>query len=154
MTPQMKGNGWTIPLVAMVVTYCAPLPPPQAGDFAPELGVAPAEMRDLGRGLWVRDLRAGTGPVAGPQSQVVVVYTLWLADGTLVEDSRGAGEAVRLRLGAGEALAGLERGLAGMRAGGRRQLVVPPALGYGRLGTDGVPPNSTLIFDVEVVDVR
>jgi len=150
----MKGCHGTISLLFLLVTSCAPLEPPRAGDFAPELGVEPGEMRSGGGGLWIRELREGTGPEARSRSQVVVVYTLWLADGTLLEDSRGAGQALRLTLGAGEAIAGLERGLLGMRAGGRRQLVVPPSLGYGSRGTDEVPANATLIFDVEVVDVR
>jgi FKBP-type peptidyl-prolyl cis-trans isomerase FkpA len=138
----------------LLVTSCAPLPAPLHGEFAPELAVEAEEMRHAGGGLWLRDLREGSGAEVGPRSEVVVVYTLWLADGTLVQDSRGAGEGVRIRVGAGEALPGLERGLRGMRSGGRRQLVVPPHLAYGRAGTADVPPHSTLIFDIEVVDVR
>jgi FKBP-type peptidyl-prolyl cis-trans isomerase len=150
----MRMYAWTIPLLFTLVTSCAPLPPPQTGDFSPELGVDPDAMRDAGGGLWIRDLREGSGPEVGARSTVVVVYTLWLADGTLVQDSRAEGAGVRVQMGAEEVIAGMERGLRGMRAGGRRQLIIPPRLGYGRLGTEVVPPNSTLVFDIEVVDVR
>jgi FKBP-type peptidyl-prolyl cis-trans isomerase len=84
---------------------------------------------------------------------VSVQYTGWLSDGTPFDTSRGGAPFVFV-LGAGQVIAGFDEGVRGMEIGGKRRLIVPPALGYGSTGAGPIPPNATLIFDVELVAVR
>jgi FKBP-type peptidyl-prolyl cis-trans isomerase len=105
---------------------------------------------------------AGTGDLAEHGRLVVVHYTGWLYDeqapdhkGRQFDSSRDRGEPFSFPLGAGRVIAGWDQGVAGMRVGGRRTLVIPPELGYGARGAGGViPPNATLVFDVELLAVR
>ena len=116
--------------------------------YAPALGVdLPSATRI--DGIYVHEKAAGAGDPAAPSAQVTVHYTLYLPDGTQVQTTRG-GEPMAVRLDDSTFLIG--RALVGMRPGGRRVLVVPPAQGYGRAGVEGmIPPNSTIVFDVERV---
>jgi FKBP-type peptidyl-prolyl cis-trans isomerase len=123
--------------------------------YADSLGVQLDSMTRLPGGVYVRDLRVGSGAPADSGSQVTVHYTGWLTDGRVFDSSRERGQPITFRLGVGDVIAGWERGVAGMRAGGRRQLVIPPALGYGRAGSPGaIPSRATLVFDVELVRVQ
>lgn len=105
-------------------------------------------------GLAYRDLTVGTGPAAEIGSLLSVHYTGWLPDGTKFDSSRDANTPFAFTLGGGEVIQGWEEGVAGMRAGGRRQLVIPPGLGYGGVRTGSIPPNSTLVFNVELLAVH
>ena len=108
------------------------------------------------------DLVVGTGTSAATGSRVTVRYTGWLYDPTQAEskgrqfDSSGAGTFGPFVLGAGSVIQGWDRGLVGMRVGGRRRLVIPPDLAYGSQGAGNgvIPPNATLVFDVELVAVQ
>jgi len=108
------------------------------------------------------DERAGTGNEAVAGRQVTVHYTGWLYDaakpdhkGSKFDSSRDRNEPFAFRLGGGDVIRGWDEGVAGMKVGGRRTLTIPAALGYGSRGAGGViPPNATLIFDVELLDVR
>src|SRR5690606_27113646 len=101
------------------------------------------------------DLAQGSGATATPGSEVVVHYTGWLPDGEQFDSSRDAGQPFSFPLGAGRVIDGWDEGVAGMQVGGRRRLVIPPALAYGADGAGGViPPNATLVFDVELLEVR
>jgi FKBP-type peptidyl-prolyl cis-trans isomerase FkpA len=103
-------------------------------------------------GLQYDDLRVGQGAVARFGSDVVVHYTGWLTDGTKFDSSRDRNEPFGFALGQGNVIAGWEEGVAGMRVGGLRKLTIPPALGYGEWGAgDVIPPNSTLVFEVELL---
>jgi FKBP-type peptidyl-prolyl cis-trans isomerase len=106
-------------------------------------------------GLRYVDLVRGSGPQPEAGQTVVVRYTLWLeASGAMIDSSRG-GEPFEFVLGGGLVVDGFDEGIATMREGGRRRLIVPPRLGYGDDDDyEDIPPNSTLIFDVELVDVR
>ena len=105
------------------------------------------------------DLRLGTGAEAATGNTVGVLYTLWLFD-----SSKSDGKGLQLetsgttpftfRLGAGGVIRGWERGVPGMRVGGQRRLVVPPNLAYGDTRSGIVPPNATLVFDIELVSVQ
>jgi FKBP-type peptidyl-prolyl cis-trans isomerase FkpA len=106
-------------------------------------------------GLKYTDDQVGTGAVATPGKTAVVHYTGWLLDGTKFDSSRDRNQPFSFPLGAGQVIKGWDEGVAGMKVGGKRTLIVPPALGYGARGAGGViPPNATLKFEVELLDVR
>jgi FKBP-type peptidyl-prolyl cis-trans isomerase len=107
-------------------------------------------------GLTYWDIRVGTGEVAKEGSRVRVHYTGWLTNGKKFDSSVDAGQPFDFRIGNGEVIKGWEEGVAGMRVGGKRQLRIPPGLGYGAEGTPGgpIPPNATLIFDVQLLGVQ
>ena len=124
-------------------------------SFAPSLGVDLAKMTRRPSGLHVLERRRGSGAVADSGRWVTVNYTGWLTDGTVIDDTRKAKKPRDVLLGFGKVIPAWEEGLRGMRAGGRRLLVVPPALGYGAAGQPGtVPSRATLVFDVELVRVH
>ena len=106
-------------------------------------------------GLKYTDDQVGTGAVATAGKTAVVHYTGWLLDGTKFDSSRDRNQPFSFPLGAGQVIKGWDEGVAGMKVGGKRTLIVPPALGYGARGAGGViPPNATLKFEVELLDVR
>jgi FKBP-type peptidyl-prolyl cis-trans isomerase FkpA len=105
-------------------------------------------------GLQYWDLKKGTGAVAKAGQTVKVHYTGWLTDGKMFDSSVTRGEPFEFKLGAGMVIKGWDEGVAGMKVGGKRQLRIPPDLGYGARGAGGaIPPNSTLVFDVELLGV-
>jgi len=112
--------------------------------------------------LVAADDLAGNGNEAVNGRQVTVHYTGWLYDqsrpdrkGTKFDSSRDRNEPFSFRLGGGQVIRGWDQGVAGMKVGGRRTLTIPPQLGYGSQGAGGViPPNATLLFEVELLDVR
>jgi FKBP-type peptidyl-prolyl cis-trans isomerase FkpA len=106
-------------------------------------------------GLQYWDLQAGAGTVAKAGSKVKVHYTGWLTNGRKFDSSLDRNEPFEFSLGAGQVIRGWDEGVAGMHVGGKRQLRIPPQLGYGSRGAgDVIPPNSTLIFDVELLSVK
>ncbi|MCC6956759.1 MAG: FKBP-type peptidyl-prolyl cis-trans isomerase [Anaerolineales bacterium] len=106
-------------------------------------------------GLQYEDLLVGEGAQAQPGDTVSVHYTGWLQDGTKFDSSLDRGQPFTFTLGRGEVIKGWDKGVAGMRAGGKRRLVIPPDLGYGSQGAGGViPPGATLIFEVELVEIK
>ncbi len=106
-------------------------------------------------GLKYLDLVEGTGVTPKPGQTVEVHYIGTLEDGTKFDSSRDRGTPFSFKIGAGQVIKGWDEGLSTMQMGGRRQLVIPPDLGYGSRGAGGViPPNSTLIFDVELLGVK
>ena len=105
-------------------------------------------------GLQYWDIKEGTGDVAKAGKQVKVHYTGWLADGKKFDSSVDRGEPFSFPLGAGKVIKGWDEGVQGMKVGGKRQLRIPPDLGYGARGAGGlIPPNSTLVFDVELLEI-
>lgn len=104
--------------------------------------------------LQIEDLQVGTGKEAKPGQSVSVHYTGTLTNGSKFDSSRDRNEPFEFALGAGMVIKGWDQGIAGMKVGGRRKLTIPPELGYGPMGYPPViPPNSTLIFDVELIEV-
>ena len=109
-------------------------------------------------GLQYEDTVEGTGEVANPGAHVSVHYTGWLYEGDVkgakFDSSKDRNEAFSFPLGAGHVIKGWDEGVQGMRIGGARVLVIPPQLGYGARGAGGViPPNATLMFEVELLGV-
>ena len=110
-------------------------------------------------GLKYVDTQVGAGAEATPGQRVSVHYTGWLDNGgqpgNKFDSSLDRRQPFQFRLGGGEVIKGWDEGVAGMRVGGRRRLMIPANLGYGARGASGViPPNAALIFDVELLDVR
>lgn len=134
-------------LTALLAVACTPPGPPAGGSVG--------ELQRI-------DLKDGTGTVAAPGDEVSVHYTGWLYDedapkhrGKQFDSSRERGEPIVFLLGAGRVIRGWDEGVAGMRIGGQRILLIPAAYGYGRKGAGGViPPGASLVFEVELVDVR
>ena len=105
-------------------------------------------------GLQYWDIVVGTGATAMPGNTVKVHYSGFLTNGQKFDSSRDRGEPFSFPLGAGQVIKGWDEGVAGMKVGGQRQLRIPPDLGYGAAGAPGaIPPNATLIFDVELLEV-
>ena len=110
-------------------------------------------------GLQYIDLTVGNGEVAKTGDQVSVHYTGWLQNpdgskGQKFDSSKDRGQPFQFALGQGEVIKGWDEGVQGMKVGGVRELIIPPALGYGQRGAGGViPPNATLIFEVELLGV-
>ena len=101
------------------------------------------------------DDQIGTGTEATTGKTAVVHYTGWLMDGTKFDSSVDRNQPFSFPLGRGQVIKGWDEGVAGMKIGGKRTLLIPPALGYGARGAGGViPPGATLLFEVELVDLR
>lgn len=106
-------------------------------------------------GLIVEDLVVGTGAIAQTNSIITVDYTGMLTDGTIFDSSKNPGrDPFRFTLGSQQVIAGWDQGLEGMHVGGKRKLTIPPELGYGARDLGVIPPNSTLIFEVELLSVE
>ena len=118
--------------------------------FAPDLAVDLKSFTRLPSGMYIFDAVKGNGVVASEGRKVTFRYSVFLPDGSLVETQR---QPIEAEMSEGM-IKGLRFGIAGMRAGGTRRLVVPASLAYGRSQVGKVPPNSTLVFDVELVSVR
>lgn len=107
----------------------------------------------------IGEIEEGTGPVADKGKKVALLYKGWLTNGSLVDESKpsqAGGKIVPLsfQIGGGQVIAGMEQGVFGMKEGGKRRIIIPPAVGYGDHGYGSIPANSVLIFDVELVSVQ
>jgi len=109
----------------------------------------------LADGLKYTDDTLGTGAEAITGKTAVVHYTGWLSDGKKFDSSKDSGRPFSFALGGGQVIKGWDEGVVGMKVGGKRTLIIPPDLGYGPRGYPGaIPPNATLKFEVELIDVR
>ena len=126
---------------------------PAVETYAAALGVNIAAMTKRNDNLYVQDLTVGTGAEAVAGRTLDMRYTGWLTNGNRF-DSNVGGPAFSFTLGAGMVIPGWDQGVAGMKVGGKRKLVIGSALGYGPGGSGPIPPNATLVFDVELVAVR
>jgi peptidylprolyl isomerase len=120
--------------------------------LSPAFAEAPAKSNS---GLQYTDVKEGKGATPKEGQVVVVHYTGTLPDGTKFDSSRDRGDPFKFTLGAGQVIKGWDEGIATMKVGGQRKLVIPPELGYGAQGAGGViPPNATLHFDVELIGIE
>jgi FKBP-type peptidyl-prolyl cis-trans isomerase len=106
-------------------------------------------------GLQYEDLQEGTGAAAKSGDVVDVHYTGWLTNGTKFDSSHDRNRPFSFQVGAGRVIKGWDEGVAGMQVGGKRKLMIPPALGYGQRGAgSAIPPNSELVFEVELLRIQ
>jgi len=106
-------------------------------------------------GLQYEDLVVGTGPSPARGESVQVHYTGWLTDGSKFDSSKDRGTPFVFPLGMGRVIKGWDEGVASMKVGGKRKLIIPANLGYGAQGAGGViPPNATLVFEVELLGIQ
>jgi FKBP-type peptidyl-prolyl cis-trans isomerase FkpA len=126
---------------------------PATDTYAQSLGVNLSQMTRISDALYIQDLVPGGGTLATTGKAVQVTYTGWLPNGTQFESNVGKAT-YGFTLGAHEVIEGWDLGLIGMKVGGKRRLVIGSALGYGSRGNGPIPPNSTLVFDVQLVSAQ
>jgi FKBP-type peptidyl-prolyl cis-trans isomerase FkpA len=130
--------------------------PAPAGQVPAAAETTPGgSVHKLPSGLEYEELLVGDGKMADPGMTVAVHYTGWLTNGQKFDSSFDRGQPYRFVLGQRAVIDGWDQGIKGMRIGGKRKLTIPPELGYGARGMGGViPPNATLVFEVQLVDVK
>ncbi len=153
-------------LIALVALGCdgddggAPGGQDQTGDTEGGPPAVSGEEQTTASGLKFIDIQEGTGSSPQAEQTVIVHYTGWLEDRTKFDSSLDRGQPFQFALGVGQVIPGWDEGLATMKQGGKRRLIIPPELAYGeqgiqdRTGRDVIPPNATLTFDVELLEVR
>ncbi len=130
-----------------------------AGSISTAMAQRAGSTMTTSSGLQITDLKIGAGATPRRGQTCVMHYTGWLYDngakGKKFDSSRDRGQPFEFPLGMGRVIAGWDEGVATMKVGGQRTLIIPPELGYGARGAGGViPPNATLMFDVELLDVK
>ena len=136
---------------ASATTTGTPSAPPLAAPPVP----APSRVVTTASGLQIEDLVIGDGALAENGMEALVHYTGWFTDGRKFDSSYDREKPYRLFIGRGEVIRGWDEGLLGMRVGGKRRIVVPPSLGYGSAGKGNlVPPDVTLVFELQIMDLR
>ena len=139
-------------VIALSGTFAAAVPTPASAQTIGKTMTTPS-------GLKITDNKVGTGAQPQTGQTCVMHYTGWLyengAKGAKFDSSVDRGQPFEFKIGVGQVIGGWDEGVATMKVGGKRTLIIPPELGYGARGAGGViPPNATLIFDVELVDVK
>lgn len=134
-------------VLAVLVAACAQTQAPSGGGGGQEVTTS--------SGLKYEDTKVGTGAEAKSGQTVAVHYTGWLTNGTKFDSSKDRGQPFTFPLGGGRVIKGWDEGVQGMKIGGVRKLTIPASLGYGAQGAGGViPPNATLVFEVDLLDVK
>ena len=141
-----KSNTWTIIILCVALAII--------GVTLWKYFSAAGSETTTGSGLKYVDEVVGTGESPSPGKNVTVHYTGRLEDGTKFDSSVDRGQPYEFTIGVGQVIKGWDEGVMTMKVGGKRKLIVPPDLGYGSDSSDPIPPNSTLIFEVELLGVR
>ncbi|MBA3319783.1 MAG: FKBP-type peptidyl-prolyl cis-trans isomerase [Gemmatimonadales bacterium] len=145
----------SVALFALLLSACGNDDRPKEAVPGSGFEIDSAALTKTASGLQYQDIVIGTGAEATPGQVAVVHYTGWLTDGTKFDSSRDRNEPFPFPVGGGQVIAGWDQGVAGMKVGGRRKLVIPPDLGYGPQGSPPViPPAATLVFDVELLELK
>lgn len=105
-------------------------------------------------GLQIEDIKVGSGPAVKSGDTVVINYTGTLLDGTKFDSSYDRGQPFTTQIGVGQVIKGWDEGVVGMKVGGKRKLTIPPDLAYGDQAVGSIPPNSTLVFEVELMGIK
>jgi FKBP-type peptidyl-prolyl cis-trans isomerase FkpA len=161
-TPKKTSRAALIAIAVVVIAAGAGLYNRSHREDPSSTAGGPAATAAPTQGIKMTDVKEGSGAEAVTGKTVVVHYTGWLYDesatdhkGKKFDSSRDRGDPFDFPLGAGHVIKGWDQGVAGMKVGGQRTLVIPPEMGYGARGAGGViPPNATLVFDVELLDVK
>jgi FKBP-type peptidyl-prolyl cis-trans isomerase FkpA len=144
-----------IALTAAAMAACSSGTDPLTDDlFAPELGIDLSQMTRMSSGLYYQDLVVGTSPAVVNGSNVIVHYEGWLPDGTKFDSSRDRGDPFVFAVGEGSVIQGWDEGVVGILLGGTRRLVIPSELAYGERGAGPIPPDTPLVFEVEVLAIQ
>lgn len=149
-----------VPLVLALLTACgsdntAPsIPTIEETTFDAALGIDLATFTKNANGLYFKELVVGTGTLAQDGKQVGVRYKGQLPDAFVFDENAPPKPVFSFRLGAGEVVPGFDQGTRGMRIGGKRQVIIPPVLGYGSRGSGSVPPYAILIFTIDLISVQ
>lgn len=122
--------------------------------FAASLGVDLAASTKTPNGAYYRDIVVGTGPVVAAGQTLKIRYTGWLSDGTEFDSNLTAQDPLPFRFGVNDVIPGFDEAMVGVRVGGKRQLIIPPSLGYGFNPYGPIPGNSVLVFNVEVISAE
>jgi peptidylprolyl isomerase len=130
----------------IAVTTMAATPSQEPTGASPKISTA--------SGLQYEEVVEGTGALPQKGQTVSVHYTGTLEDGSVFDSSRKRGQPFEFKLGVGQVIKGWDEGVGSMKVGGRRNLIIPPDLGYGSRGIGPIPPNATLIFDVELLGIK
>ncbi|HEX6040472.1 FKBP-type peptidyl-prolyl cis-trans isomerase [Longimicrobium sp.] len=143
-------------LVLPTLAACGSDGPTSVEDtkFAPELGVDLSTMTRTSNGLYYKDLTVGTGAVVQSGQTVSAYYKGWFPSGRSFEQLQPPSGAYPFILGVGAVIKGWDQGIPGMKVGGKRLLVIPSDLAYGSAGRGSIPPNSILVFEVEITAAR
>lgn len=142
-------------LGATLTQGCTKKTPDTGSAAAPDAAPAAAAQQTAVTELKIEELKVGTGAEAASGKTVSVHYTGWLTDGKKFDSSKDRGQPFEFSLGAGQVIQGWDQGVAGMKVGGVRKLTIPSHLGYGERGAGGqIPPNATLVFEVELLGVK
>lgn len=149
-------SGSILGLLVLAMTACggrpaAEAPSPSTSTVLTAAPIDSSMMLRTGTGLQFRDLTIGTGPIVTDGQFVSVYYIGQLLNGREFDATLPPREPIRFQVGARRVIRGWDEGLVGMRVGGRRQLIIPPSLGYGSRPTGSIPPGSTLVFTIEIV---
>lgn len=121
----------------------------------PSSQIQKSQIKTMENGLKIEDVKIGSGAEAKTRNSITVNYLGTLVNGTKFDSSYDRGQPFSFLLGGGQVIPGWDQGLIGMKVGGKRKLTIPPALAYGEKGVPGaIPANSTLVFEVELLEVK
>ena len=135
-------NRWLSVLILLALAACG-------GGNSSDSGTSPSG----GGSLVSEDLVVGTGATAAVGDTVTVHYIGTFTNGTKFDSSYDAGQPFPFRIGAGQVIAGWDQGVPGMKVGGKRRLTIPPSLAYGSQGRGPIPPNTTLVFEIDLLSI-
>ncbi len=150
----MKKSFLILPLLLTTIVFSGCVREAAYDSKKSEGGKVSGYSADGSSSLQKEDLVFGTGAEAIPGKTVSVHYVGTLTNGTKFDSLRDRNEPFEFTLGAGQVIRGWDDGVAGMKVGGKRKLTIPPELGYGARDMGVIPPNSTLVFEVELLDVK